>query len=141
MHAILTVYHALRSYARPATRGELEREAGIGRHTCRKGLDGLRRRGALEVVGQRRQTCTYRLVKGTPAPVTLSGRYLRQRTITPPLRLPDAAPWPYGAPPPVAAHAGLVRTVLTGLLDVRHELHQPFPPCALAEIWRRRSGP
>lgn len=74
MRLIVAVYEALRSFARPATRREIEREAGLTMEQVRKGLDGLNRRAALVVDGAPRQLTTYALKPNAARPVEGRGR-------------------------------------------------------------------
>lgn len=74
VHCILKVFDALRTFARPATRVELERESGLDANGVRKGLDGLDRRGVLVMDGEPRKLSTYTLQPGTERPTDLRGR-------------------------------------------------------------------
>lgn len=74
MRLILNVYDALRTFDRPATRRELEKESGLLPEQVRKGLDGLRRHHLLVVYGPPRFRCTYELVAKAPRPIEIRGR-------------------------------------------------------------------
>src|SRR5512139_2768199 len=47
MRLIQAVYDALRTFDRPATRAEIERESGLDKPAVERGLEGLDRRGDL----------------------------------------------------------------------------------------------
>jgi hypothetical protein len=79
VHVILAVYTALRSFNRPATRREIEREAGLDRDAVAAGLRGLNRPGRRLLVRHAVEPGArglYSLVPGAPAPTDLRGRWL-----------------------------------------------------------------
>lgn len=76
---ILRVYAALRSFNRPATRREIERESGLSRDAVAAGLRGLDRPGRRLLVRVQVEPGLrglYALVAGAPAPTDLRGRWL-----------------------------------------------------------------
>jgi hypothetical protein len=78
MRLVLAVFHALRTFDRPATRAELERETGLSAKQVWKGLDGLYRRKLLvqERPG-RRNRGLFELLDRNQVPWQLRGRYER----------------------------------------------------------------
>lgn len=73
MRLITAVYAALRSFPRPATRRELEKESGLDQAGVRKGLAGLERRGVLIMDGGQGRLTTYKLRPGAEPPKELRG--------------------------------------------------------------------
>lgn len=81
MRLIAAVYDALRTFDRPCTRTELEDASGLSRHEVRNGIDGLRHRRLLLVVGSARERATYRLKPGAQRPEELRGRQERPAAV------------------------------------------------------------
>lgn len=164
MRLIKTVFAVLRTFDRPATRRELERESGLSKDDIWAGLKGLARRGLIvsEVMPRRRGA--FRLVPGAAMPEDLRGKFVRTaafcervrasqlgyhvaRAPTPqPMIMqvepPRASVGKYSvASPPAPSNApGAARIIAKGMLEVSRQGEATLfeSPCALAEIWKKR---
>ena len=145
MRVALIVFDALRTFDRPATRRELERESGLDYDQVHEGLRTLNRAGLLlkDVEGERRRGL-YQLISGAVRPVTARGHYPRDTVhrqqvaaLVRARRAGAAVPtYSPARPPSHAAAPGTLRIVVKGILDVRHPPAAPFSPCALAKFWK-----
>lgn len=155
MRLIVAVYDALRTFDRPCTRAEIEREARLGPIETKKGLLGLKRRGELVVTGSARQRALYRLRPEAERPTDQRGRYERllehrerassarrnHRVPAPGIVVLDAihdaaAQYCASSPPSHAAAPGVARVVSHGMSLGGSNVS--IMPCALAQIWRKR---
>lgn len=146
MRLILAVFDALRTFDRPCTRAELQRESGLDKDEVHLGLRGLDRRHMLAVEGNPRSRGLYQLTPEAKRPEDLRGKYVRaaehraqasiarraHRPARPAMTAAVAA-----LAPRAPAAGGCVRAV------VRHGIgltggNTPIAPCALAQAWRRR---
>lgn len=149
MQLILAVYDALRSFDRPCTRAEIEREALLTRDEVRIGLDGLRRRHAIRMEGLPRQQATYRLVPGAERPEDLRGQYERSEEQRRRMRHRASAPGVTGprfamdGPASYSPAAGPSRNAMPGAArqvkgGISFGNASSITPCALALSWRKR---
>lgn len=163
MRLIRLVFNALKTFDRPATRRELERESGLSKDEVHKGLKGLARRSLIIAEVLARRGGTYRLVPGAKMPEDLRGRFVRDAAFCERVRraslgyhaarMYSAHPTHFsqageGAPmgkysvasPPAPSNApGAVRLVIKGMLEGSSAIDAPMGlPCALAEFWKPR---
>jgi hypothetical protein len=169
MRLIVDVYIALRTFDRPATVRELQREAGLERDEVHQGLRGLNRRHLIVKDAAPRQTGTYRLVSGAELPQDLRGHFERDERYREKVRrarlaycaaraptnrtaTPHHSPREHGSTGAaelarfsVAAASnpsnapGALRVIVKGVLDLRaHASVHQNPPCALADLWKKR---
>lgn len=155
MRLIVAVYDALRSFDRPCTRAEIERQAQLTGVEAKKGLLGLKRRGDVLMDGAPRQRTLYRLRPGAQRPADRRGRYERllehrqqqsiarrnHRVAAPSILVLDPQPEAVArhspaSPPSHTSAPGGARLVTHGM-DLGGS-NAPIAPCALAQIWRRR---
>ncbi len=154
MRLILAVFDALRTFDRPATRAEIEREAGLTFDEVHKGLRGLMRRGALVMDGKPRCRSVYALTDGAQRPADLRGRYKRtaegRAAIAARARDGDAFlgiivldeplhPYRAAMPPSHRAQPGSLRTATVAQAQ-RKAVPVSFSPCLLASVWRKTGG-
>lgn len=146
MRLILAVYDALRSFDRPATRLELERESGLCKDDVHAGLRGLVRRGSVVKDVDGRRGGTYRLQPDAARPCDLRGNFPRGPEYRATLRAAylrsvagavGADQRPLAEIP--APAPGRARLVVKGVLDLKAKrVEREAAPCALAEFWRGR---
>jgi hypothetical protein len=145
MRLIVTVYDALKATAGPCTRLHLEQLTGLTKWEVREGLDGLRRRRALQVYGRPRETATYELTRDAERPEDLRGR--RPKAEDTRQRIGEGV-----ARYCAAARAGVLRSPPPAVIP--HRAAAPashrFAPgatrtktdlnvgCLLQQLWRRR---
>lgn len=134
MRVTVKVFEALRTFDRPATRREIERESGLNYDQVHKALRALDTAGLLrrQVDGARIRGL-YQLVAGAEPPADRRGSYARQESH----RRPTGRRAAYSAAraPSHDAQPGGLRLVVRGILDLKHQPKQPFSPCALAQLW------
>lgn len=142
MDNALIVFNALRTFDRPATLAEIERESGLDRDQVHEALRTLDRHQVLvkDVQGPRRRGL-YKLVDGARPVATARGRYERdvahrQRiaALVRAQRAGAAVPgYSPAMPPSHAAAPGALRTVGASarVLPVGLDL------CALARVWKK----
>lgn len=155
MRLIEAVYDALRSFDRPCTRAEIEREACLCTVEVKKGLLGLKRRGDLVTDGVERQRAVYSLREGAERPTDQRGQYERtmelregqrlarkqHRAARPAITILDDSggagrPYSPAAGPSHGNAPGAARVVRHGMsLGGTNNL---ISPCALAQTWRKR---
>lgn len=149
---ILAVFDALRSFDRPCTRSEIEREALLTRDEVRIGIDGLRRRHAVRMEGLPRQQATYRLVPGAERPEDRRGHYdrseeIRERHALAHVKHRAAMPRGGASVVPAGQHQyspamGPSSDVMVGARrQVKGGMslggsNNTIPSCELAQIWR-----
>lgn len=154
MRLILAVFDALRTFDRPATRREIEREAGLTFDEVRQGLRGLAKRGVLTVDGGMRCRAVYALTPAAQRPTEMRGRYERtaagRAAIAARAREGDAFlgiivldeplhPYRAAMPPSHRAQPGSLRTATSGQV-LRKGVPASFGPCLLAAVWRKSRG-
>lgn len=148
MSAAVEVFKALRSFDRPASRAEIERESGLEYDQVHEALRTLARHGLLvKLVDAPRRRGLYQLSEDARKPETARGRYERtemhRQQIAALVRARRAghAPPSYSpaAPPSHSAAPGALRTVVKGILDTRHESPSSFSVCTLETFWKRRA--
>jgi hypothetical protein len=163
MRLIKRVFLALKTFDRPATRRELEREAGLSKDDVRTGLKGLARRSLIVAEVMPRSGGTYRLVPGATMPEDLRGKFTRDAAFCERLRrvhlgyaaarLPNLhahvaqaehpqatfARYSVASPPAPSNAPGAARIVVKGVLDISgHVDAAVLPTCTLAECWKMR---
>ena len=147
MH-LIRVFDALRTFARPATRAELEREASLSKDEVWAGLRGLIRRGLVICIQEGRQRGTYVLTKMAARPECGRGRYERaeehrhrmaRAVKATKVRAKDGWRGDYSParPPSHDAQPGALRVVVKGVLDIRRHQPSTFGRCALADAWKK----
>lgn len=135
MRLILLVYRALLTFERGATRRQLEQECNLPKRAIENGLEGLLRRGLLEIDGAPRRLTVYRLCGRMDVPADLRGHYPRA-----PERIRGHVAVEYSPARPPSQHTqpGALRIEVKAVRDVQRHAPQTFGPCLLAEVWRKR---
>lgn len=142
----LKVFHALRTFDRPACRAELERESGLDYDQVHEGLRTLKRHHLLRPQKRvERRRLVYQLIEGAKEPQTVRGRY--QRTIehrqhvaslVRAHRSGDAPPsYSAAAAPSHSNQPGALRIIVKGVLDRNVSAVAVPRPCALAKLWTK----
>jgi len=145
MRVALVVFDALRTFDRPATRREIERESGLDYDQVHEGLRTLTRaKLLLKIVDGERKRGLYQLIAGAQRPTTARGHYQRDaahrqqiaalvRARRAGIDLPTYRP---ASPPSHSAAPGTLRIIVKGVLDIRRPADATFGACALAKIWK-----
>jgi hypothetical protein len=145
MRVAIIVFEALRTFDRPATRREIERESGLGHDQVHDGLRTLARAGVLHrMVERMRLRGLYQLVAGARPPATLRGRYERtpehRQKLGELVRAARARGPARDAPAPAPAmpRPGVPRVIVKGVLDLKPSRQYPAntEPCLLDIVWR-----
>ena len=148
MQLILQVFDALRTFDRPATRAELERESGLDKDAVWSGLRGLIRRGLVICAQEGRQRGMYMLTRMAERPECARGKYerdsdhrQRMALATKATRVSAKERWHAdyspARPPSHSAQPGALRVVVKGVLDVRRHQPSTFGRCVLADTWKK----
>lgn len=167
MRCIHAVFDALRTFDRPATRRELERESGLSSDQVAAALRSLFRQKLLERDVAGRQRGTYWLAPGAQRPEDQRGRFTRDDEYRRRMRsayLDYHAARPHGAlvprhegasigaaasqhhssarPPSAAAASGVTRVIVRGVLDLQPSTAaSAVGSCLLADVWPSRRWP
>lgn len=148
MRLIVAVFDALRTFDRPCTRAELEAASGLGRHEVRNGLDGLRHRRLLLVMGNARERATYRLKPSAQRPEDLRGHGERAAPVRERIAAGVARYWAAAgvlSPPDpgfIAHHASAPPSHACAPGAARHSVASALPSlestaALLQQIWRK----
>lgn len=146
MHIAVIVFNALRTFDRPATRAEIERESGLDYDQVHEALRTLSRHGVLiKFVDGPRRRGLYQLTEDARRIETVRGRYERTAphrkhlaALARARRADAVATYSPAMAPAHAAAPGALRTVVRGILDRRRQVRKAFEACALAQLWKER---
>jgi len=137
MRLITTVYNALVEFRDGCTRRQLEEVTGLCKDEVHKGLNGLRRRHMLLILGGERERAHYRLKPGSAPPVEMRGGRRDDERPQPALIVLEAFfdnGYRAAKPPSSRAAPGALRTA-------RRSSPAAAPvnsTCLLAALWRKR---